>query len=125
MPCEPVAELASRMFALRDAVHAAHWATRSHAEHEALGGLYEGIPGAVDALVEAWQGQFGLVGEVPRAAPVAAAPGGAIAAAVVSHAEWIASCREAVAKGSPGLLALVDELLALLLKSSYKLLSLS
>ena len=45
--------------------HMKHLSTRSLAEHLALGDLYEGLPGKVDALAEAIQGCEGLIEEWP------------------------------------------------------------
>ena len=38
-----------------------HWQAKSFAAHEALGELYESLPGAVDRLVEVYQGRRGVV----------------------------------------------------------------
>ena len=50
--------------------HMKHLSTRSLAEHLALGDLYEGLPGRVDALAEAIQGCEGLITDWPDAAVV-------------------------------------------------------
>ena len=57
-----IEEFVSRSFALRDAAHLAHWATRSYSEHVALGEFYDGLLDKVDTIVEAYQGCFGLIG---------------------------------------------------------------
>lgn len=55
--------------ASRDQAHIFHWQTTgpgSFAAHMALGGYYDAIPDMVDALVEAYQGKYGIVkGYVP------------------------------------------------------------
>ena len=37
----------------------------SYARHSALGGLYEGLGGLVDALAESYQGAYGLIDDYP------------------------------------------------------------
>lgn len=59
-----ITELVSRVFAIRDAAHLAHWSTDSYAQHVALGDLYESLPGKIDALIEAYQGRVGKIGKV-------------------------------------------------------------
>lgn len=41
--------------------HILHLQTRSYAQHMALGSLYEGLPGLVDDVIEAWQGKNGKI----------------------------------------------------------------
>ena len=36
-----IEELVSKVFSARNASHLAHWATKSYAEHQALGAFYE------------------------------------------------------------------------------------
>ena len=38
-----------------------HWQTRSHAEHIALGGLYDKLDDLVDSFVETYSGKYGSV----------------------------------------------------------------
>lgn len=50
--------------ASRDQAHIFHWQTTgdgSFAAHLALNGYYDAIPDMVDALVEAYQGKYGIV----------------------------------------------------------------
>ena len=45
-------------------VHIFHWQVKgqgSHAAHEAFGSYYEAIPGLIDALVESYQGKYGII----------------------------------------------------------------
>jgi hypothetical protein len=62
-------KLISTLMASRDQAHIFHWQTTgpgSFAAHMALGGYYDAIPDMVDALVEAYQGKYGIVkGYVP------------------------------------------------------------
>jgi len=38
-----------------------HWGTESYAEHNAFGSTYESVDGALDALVESYQGYHGRI----------------------------------------------------------------
>ena len=55
-------EFAGHMLCTAIAAHFMHWSTSSYAAHKALGEYYEAIPDLVDAVVEAYQGCYGLVG---------------------------------------------------------------
>lgn len=37
-----------------------HWQTKSYAEHQALGGLYETLNGLIDEFVETFAGRYGV-----------------------------------------------------------------
>ena len=54
-------EIVSKMLAARDCVHIAHWATKSYAEHKALGKFYEVWINLVDTFVETYQGRYGRI----------------------------------------------------------------
>ena len=56
-------EFAGHMLCTAVAAHFMHWSTSSYAAHKALGEYYDAIPGLVDAVVEAHQGCYGLVGK--------------------------------------------------------------
>lgn len=49
--------------------HQLHWATRSYAKHQALGGFYEELPALIDSVIEAYQGKYGLI-PAPKDDPV-------------------------------------------------------
>jgi len=61
------AEFFGKLFQLRDQLHLRHLkptnagSTGSYAEHMALGDLYDFLVGAIDTLVESYQGKYGLV----------------------------------------------------------------
>jgi hypothetical protein len=59
-----IEELIGRVFATRNAVHLAHWKTKSFANHMALGELYDALIDKIDTVVEMYQGAFELVGDV-------------------------------------------------------------
>lgn len=52
-------------FLARDLAHRAHLATRSYAEHAALGGFYEGVIPLIDSFAEAYQGRYNELLEIP------------------------------------------------------------
>lgn len=112
-----IEDFVSRGFALRDATHLAHWATRSYAEHVALGGFYEGLIDGIDTVVEAYQGCFGLIGTVTPTDYER----GDILSQIVKEANWIAENRDKIAKGNEVLENKLDELGALYASTVYKL----
>lgn len=46
--------------------HLLHLQTRSYATHVAIGAFYEELPDLVDAVVEAYQGKYGLIESYPE-----------------------------------------------------------
>ena len=57
----------SKLFESREMAHIYHLQVKgemgSHAKHTALGEYYEGILGFIDDLIEIWQGQYGIIEE--------------------------------------------------------------
>ena len=51
-----IEELVEKVFAARNEAHVAHWATKSFAEHMALGEFYDNIIDLIDRLIEATKG---------------------------------------------------------------------
>ncbi len=45
--------------------HQLHLSSKSYSEHKALQGFYEGIPDLTDAVVESYQGKYGLIESYP------------------------------------------------------------
>ena len=57
-------EMISKLNTSSIQVHIFHWQVKgqgSHAAHEAFGSYYEAIPGLIDALVESYQGKYGVL----------------------------------------------------------------
>ena len=57
-------KLISTILASRDQAHIFHWQTTgdgSYAAHMALNAYYDAIPDMVDALVESYQGKYGIL----------------------------------------------------------------
>ena len=57
--------LIATLFLARELAHREHLRTRSYAAHIALSDFYEGIIDRADAIAEAYQGGFELLGEIP------------------------------------------------------------
>ena len=116
-----IEELISRVFWTRNLSHIAHWATKSYAQHMALGDFYDSIIETLDKIVEAYQGKVGLVKpylDTPKAPTE-----------LISHlqddTDWIAANRSSIAAKCSAIENLVDELLDTYLTTLYKLKNLS
>lgn len=46
--------------------HILHLQTKSYAEHKALQGYYEGLPDAIDSIIEGYQGAYQTIIEYPN-----------------------------------------------------------
>jgi hypothetical protein len=57
--------MVAMIFVARDLTHRQHLRTGSYAEHVALGAFYEGVIPLVDGFVEAYQGRFNELLEIP------------------------------------------------------------
>ncbi len=113
-----IEELISRVFAARNVAHIAHWKTQSYAQHMALGTFYEALPGAIDTIVEAFQGAFMLVGNIPIGT---FPPNLQILPYLEAEARWINENVEALAQGNEGLENEIQGLLGVYLSAIYKL----
>lgn len=113
-----IEELICKVFASRNASHLAHWKTQSYAQHVALGDFYDGAIDLIDKLVEAYQGYYGLVGEIPQPKPSKAEN---ITAQLVLDCAWINKNRNEIARNVSALENIVDELSGLYLTTIYKL----
>lgn len=112
-----IEELAARVFATRNAAHIAHWASKSYAQHMALGDFYDAIIDKIDAIVEAYQGAHGLIGDVE---PESVKPR-TITEHIAEEAQWIEDNRSAIADGCMAVENLVDDLTSCYLQTYYKL----
>ena len=57
-------EFVGLLFLGRDVAHSVHLNTRSFSKHKALNIFYERIVGAADDFAEAYQGRYGLMGQI-------------------------------------------------------------
>lgn len=111
--------LVARVFATRNVAHLAHWATRSYAEHKALGKFYEALPGQIDSIVETFQGAYGLIGRV--AAVVPPATNFDMAAHLEEETKWIIANCDAITRDNDAIENLVYGLLETYYTTIYKL----
>ena len=109
-----IEKLIEKMFHARNASHIAHWKTTSYAQHKALGGYYEDVIDKLDGLIEAYQGAFGLVGDVEGEERD-------IIKLINDDLIWLNENRSKLAKGVPALENILDDLTGLHMKTLYKL----
>ena len=115
-----IEDLVSHVFAMRNAAHLAHWATKSYSEHKALGKLYDDLIDKIDTIVEAYQGYYGLIGEVR----IMMMPKDRIADLVRTELGWIQTNREKIAKKNTMIENLIDDLMQTYSTAHYKLVNL-
>jgi len=116
-----IEELVARLFATRNAAHPQHCATRSYAEHVALGDFYDQVIDAIYDFVEARQGAFGLIGDVD----VEAIEKNNIAEHIRQEARWVGQNADQITGKVRGLQNLVDAITDVYMKTYYKLTNLS
>lgn len=115
-----IEDLIARVFYARNVAHFEHWRSEGvggYARHKALGEFYEGVIDALDSLVEAYQGAFELVGDIP--APKTKAED--IQMILVEDAGWIEKNHEAVCKGNRAVANLLDAVTSVYITTTYKL----
>lgn len=112
-----ISELAARVFAARDIAHREHWKTKSYAAHVALGSFYDDVIEAIDAIVEAYQGQFAPI----ESFDVKTERVSDIAAYLQEECDWIEANRSEIANDSPCIENLVDTLTAVYCKTIFLL----
>lgn len=115
-----IEQLISRVFYARNVAHFEHWRATgagSYANHQALGGFYDDVIDALDSLVEAYQGAFELVGNIP--APPATK--GDVLKLLEADAEWIEAHHEEICQGNRAVANLVDGVTGVYLSAIYKL----
>ena len=115
-----IEELASRVFQARDAAHRAHWKSTSYSQHMALGAFYDDVIEAIDGIVESYQGEFGLIGEFQLIVP----PVSGMAGYLKVEADWIATNRDKIARGSCQIQNQLDSLVSIYRTTVYKLVNL-
>jgi hypothetical protein len=112
-----IEQLISRVFYARNVAHFEHWRTESYSEHKALGKFYDNIIDAIDKLVEAYQGAFSLIGNIP--APKVTEPD--VLKLLEADAAWIEEHHEDICKGNRAVANLVDGVTEVYLTTIYKL----
>jgi DNA-binding ferritin-like protein len=115
-----IEELISRVFYARNVAHFEHWRAKgdgSYAKHKTLGKFYDGVIDAIDALVEAYQGAFELIGNIP--APKVSERD--VLKLLEADADWIEEHHEEICKGNRAVGNLVDGVTSVYLTTIYKL----
>ena len=115
-----IEQLIARVFYARNLAHWNHWRATgagSYAKHKALGKFYDDVIGALDDLVEAYQGAFELVGSIPAETSKKTE----ILAALEDDAAWIEKNHEGICQGNRAVANLIDTLTGTYLSAIYKL----
>ena len=112
-------KLATVCFEARTSAHIMHLKTRSYATHMALGAFYEGIVGATDAFLEAYQGVYGLIEDYPDADEFEAVTDPI--ALMTKLRKFLVEYREECCKDQSELENLYDALIDLVDSTRYKL----
>jgi DNA-binding ferritin-like protein len=115
-----IEELISRVFYARNVAHFEHWRAKgegSFAKHKTLGRFYDDVIDAIDRLVEAYQGAFSLIGNIP--APKVTERD--VLKLLEADADWIEENHEALCKGNRAVANLVDGVTEVYLTAVYKL----
>ena len=113
-------ELITRVFAIRDAAHLAHWAAKgpgSFARHSALGDFYDGIIDKLDGIVEAYQGAFGLI-QLDLNLEITPKD---LDERIKDEVNWLQENRSEIAGGIAAIENMIDDLAGLYLTTFYKL----
>lgn len=98
--------------------HILHLQTRSFAEHMALDELYKALPDLTDALIESYQGKYGLVMEYPAKPPMP--PTDNCVRFVVGLNKYVDQVRAKVSDDSE-IQNQIDEIVTQLNSTTYKL----
>jgi len=109
-----VENLIEKVFHARDAAHIEHWKTNSYARHQALGEYYDEVVDTLDKFIEAYQGTFGIIGDVTGQEKD-------VAKMIHDDIIWLNENRSRLAKNVPALENILDELTGLHMKTLYKL----
>ena len=119
-----VAKFFSKLFESREMAHVYHLQVRgdegSYAAHMALGSYYDGILGFIDDVIEIYQGQYGIVDgydvidtkDTKTKEPVAY---------FEELAEYLKHARKCISAEDTHLHNIIDEIIALIYKTLYKL----
>jgi hypothetical protein len=117
-----IGQLIALLFLARDLTHREHLRVTgpgSYAKHMALGEFYPAIVELADKLAEAYQGQSGIIEDLPL---LDNEYGGEIVAVLDMHVKWIKANRylEIPRDDSP-LQNIIDEIVGQYLSTLYKL----
>lgn len=109
------------LFFARNVTHIEHLRTKSYAQHKALGNFYDEVIELADKLAEAYQGEKGLMGEIPLYAKM---PNYLIDVFLEKQLMTIDELRKTASTRS-AIQNIIDEVVELYLTTLYKLRNLS
>lgn len=109
------------LFFARNVAHIEHLKTKSYAKHKALGHFYDDVIDLADKLAEAYQGDKGLLGDIPLYAKL---PDYAIDVFLEKQLKTIDELRKDATSRS-AIQNIIDEVVELYLSTLYKLRNLS
>lgn len=111
-----IEELITKIFCTRNCAHFTHWTTDSYAQHEALGSFYTDVIDLLDTFVEVYQGNYSKIDQLDfdcECKPI------------LKHLEedvrWIDKNYKTLSGSVTALQNILDEIVALYLKTIYKL----
>jgi hypothetical protein len=111
-----IEELITKIFCTRNCAHQQHWLTGSYAEHSALGDFYTDVIDLLDNFVEVHQGNFGKIDSVDFDCECKP-----IIKHLESDVQWIDKNYKSLSGSVTALQNILDEIVALYLKTIYKL----
>ena len=112
-------EFVGLLFLGRDVAHSVHLNTRSFSKHTALNIFYERIVGAADDFAEAYQGRYGLMGQITLGSNKKTAN---IIEFLQGQLDEIEKVRyEVCDKSDSALQQLIDNIVEIYLRTLYKL----
>jgi midasin (ATPase involved in ribosome maturation) len=114
-------EIIGLLFHARNVTHKEHLKTKSYAQHKALGHFYEDVIEFADKLAEAYQGDEGIMADIPLFANTPLEP---IDDFLVKQVNMIEKLRH-TASGRSAIQNIIDEIIGLYLSTIYKLRNLS
>ena len=114
-------EIIGLLFHARNVAHKEHLKTKSFAQHMALGTFYDEVIELADKLAEAYQGDEGIMADIPL---FATTPNETIDNFLVKQVNMIEKLRDA-ASSRTAIQNIIDEVIGLYLSTIYKLRNLS
>jgi midasin (ATPase involved in ribosome maturation) len=114
-------EIIGLLFHARNVAHKEHLKTKSYAAHKALGNFYDEVIELADDLAEAYQGDEGIMADIPLFATTPLEP---IDDFLVKQVNMIEKLRHSASSRS-AVQNIIDSIIALYLSTIYKLRNLS
>jgi hypothetical protein len=112
--------LASTLLGFVVQIHVFHWLTTSYAQHQALGGLYDGIHDLTDSFMEVYMGKYGRNVDNNAASMITYNAADSLET-IKAFEAFLVSLSSQVDESDTDLLNIRDEMLALIHKTQYLL----